>query len=53
VLKLMNDAYEIFSMFATILKESKKEGCEYDDSEINEKCQQYAILCMLWDGAFS
>ncbi len=53
MLKLMNDAYEIFSMFATILKESKKEGCEYDDSEINEKCQQYAILCMLWDGAFS
>lgn len=51
--KIMNSADEIFILFATILKEYKKADCELSDDDIDELCQKYSDLYMLWDGAFS
>lgn len=53
VQKLMNNASDIFSSFADILKKNKKEGCVLDDAMIDALCKSYAELCVLWDGAFS
>ena len=53
VRKLMNDASEIFTTFATILKDNKNVDCKYNDGGIDEMCKKYATLCVLWDGAFS
>jgi len=53
VQKLMNNASDIFSSFADILKNNRKEGCEYDEATIDALCKSYAELCVLWDGAFS
>lgn len=53
VQKLMNNASDIFASFATILKDHKKDGCEFNDTSIESECKRYAQLCVLWDGAFS
>lgn len=53
VQKLMNNAYEIFELFANILTENMKEGCKYTKEEIEQICKNYATLSILWDGAFS
>ena len=51
--KLMQNSGEIFSIFATILKENKKANCTFTSAQIDELCDQFGSTCVLWDGAFS
>ena len=56
--KVMCNAREIFTLFANILKANKKEGCKITedgnvDDDIDNLCNSFADLCVLWDGAFS
>jgi len=51
--KIMSNADEIFTLFAEILKENAKEDCKLTHDEIEELCQKYSNLYILWDGAFS
>eukprot|EP00984_Skeletonema_dohrnii_P021262 scaffold10568_cov140-Skeletonema_dohrnii-CCMP3373.AAC.10 len=55
VFKINDDASEIFTTFATILKDNKKVDCKYngDGIGIDEICKQYELSVVLWDGAFS
>ncbi|KAL7524102.1 hypothetical protein ACHAXR_002598, partial [Thalassiosira sp. AJA248-18] len=50
--KMMANAYEMFTHFATVLKDNKKDDT-YSDAMIDEICNDYARLSILWDGAFS
>ena len=51
--KVMQSSGEIFSIFASILKENKKDDCKLTNAEIEELCSQFGSACVLWDGAFS
>ena len=51
--KLMQNSGEIFSIFATILKENKKANCTFTLAQIDELCHRFGSTCVLWDGAFS
>ena len=51
--KIMSNADEIFTLFAEILKENAKKDCKLTHDEIEELCQKYSNLYILWDGAFS
>lgn len=53
VQKLMSNASDIFKSFADTLKKCKKDDCKLRDKEIDDICQSYANLCVLWDCAFS
>ena len=53
VQKLMSNASNKFKSFADTLKKCKKDDCKLRDKEIDDICQSYANLCVLWDGAFS
>eukprot|EP00985_Skeletonema_marinoi_P024876 scaffold17724_cov139-Skeletonema_marinoi.AAC.1 len=49
----MSNADEIFTLVAEILKENAKKDCKLTHDEIEELCQKYSNLYILWDGAFS
>jgi hypothetical protein len=51
--KVMNHEAELFDTFAGILKENRKEGCLFDDSDIDDLCSQFRAVFLLWDGVFS
>ena len=51
--KVMNHAAELFDTFAGILKDNRKEGCLFDDSDIDDLCSQFRAVFLLWDGVFS
>ena len=53
VQKLMSNASNKFKSFADTLKKCKKDDCKLRDKEIDDICQSYANLCVLWDCAFS
>ena len=53
VQKIMSNSGEIFSIFATILKDHNKDDCTLSDNDINDIYFRFGNLFMLWDGAFS
>jgi hypothetical protein len=53
VKRVMQHVDYIFDEFATILKNNKKSDCEMSDEDIDQMCQRYSNLLLLWDGAFS
>ena len=50
---MMAHAHQMFTHFATILKNNKKDSCEYTDPQIDELCANFCLVSVLWDGAFS
>ena len=49
----MSNASDTFKSFPDTLKKCKKDDCKLRDKEIDDICQSYANLCVLWDCAFS
>ena len=49
----MENASGIFTLFASILKANKKEGCQLENAKIDDLCTRFSNLFVLWDGAFS
>ena len=50
---MMANACGMFTHFSGILKTIKKEDCPYTNKMINEMCDDFARLSVLWDAAFS
>lgn len=48
IIKVMNNAAEIFSLFADILITNKKEDCQMSADEIKKMCNKYADLFVLY-----
>ena len=51
--KMMANAYAMFTHFSDILKRNKKENCVYSNEMIEELCSDFSRLSVLWDAAFS
>ncbi len=51
--KVMNNVSNLFDQFKVILINGKRDDCELVDDQINELCNHFQTVFLLWDGAFA
>ena len=51
--KVMNNSSYLFDKFKLILISGKRDGCELEDDHIEELCNYFQTVFLLWDGAFA
>ena len=51
--KMMTNSGEMFAIFSTLLKANKKKDSTLSDTQVDELCDTFRTVFVLWDGAFS